>query len=296
MFVTELETFVQKFHQLWSAGQSAHLDLEAHAGRAWVGLRVQLGHVPGPLHHQLHPQPNPKVQKKKDSPSRQRRRARRAAARQASAEEVVDEGTENEKLPNEDAEEAKESEQISTSVKVVVNEAKQVSIESENVENDSNEATVQVEKENEAEQASTENIEDTGDLTVTEEATVVEEITDELCNDAEYLETSEKQKELERVVIVHALATFENSPNANLEQEDVNSLNKYIHSEKHLKDNICQVELFVQSKWEIAVKMHVVTTKLWEGPRQYVWKHLGASNFWSRGNGTKIRMSRIHVK
>ena len=191
---------------------------------------------------------------KEGSPSHQHRCDRQAPAREASAEEVVDEGTENEKLPNEDAE---ESEQISTSVKVVVNEAKQVSIESENVENDSNEATVQVEKENEAEQASTENIEDTGDLTVTEEATVVEEITDELCNDAEYLETSEKQKELERVVIVHALATFENSPNADLEQEDVNSLNKYIHSEKHLKDNICQVELFVQSKWEISVKMHV---------------------------------------
>ena len=107
---------------------------------------------------------------------------------------------------------------------------------------------------------------------------------------------SEKPKELERVVIVHALATFENSPNANFEHEDVNSLNKYIHSEKHLNDNICQVEVFFQSKWEIAVKMHVVTTRLWEGPRQYVWKHLGASNFWSRGNGTKIRISRIHVK
>ena len=175
-----------------------------------------------------------------------------------------------------------------TYVEVVVNEAKQVSIESEN---DSNESTVQIDKENKAEQSFIQNIEDTGDLIVTEEATVVEEITDELCNDAEYLDTtSEKPKELERVVIVHALATFEH--------EDVNSLNKYIHSEKDLKDNICQVELFVQSKWEIAVKMHVVTTRLWEGPRQYVWKHLGASNFWSRGNGTKskIGISRIHVK
>ena len=31
MLVTELETFVQKFHQLWKAGLSAHLDLESHA-------------------------------------------------------------------------------------------------------------------------------------------------------------------------------------------------------------------------------------------------------------------------
>ena len=121
---------------------------------------------------------------------------------------------------------------------------------------------------------------------------MIEEITDEICNDAEYLETSEKPT----VVIVHALAAFENSPNLNLDQEDVNSLEKGIHSEKHLKDNISRVELFVQSKWEIAVQIHVLTDRLWEGPRQYIAKHLGASNFWSRGNGTKIRLSRIHVK
>ena len=98
------------------------------------------------------------------------------------------------------------------------------------------------------------------------------------------------------MVIVHALAAFENSPNLALEQEDVNSLEKYIYSEKHLKDNISKVELFIQSKWEIAVQIHVITDRLWEGPRQYIWKHLGASNFWSRGNGTKIKLSRIHVK
>ena len=50
MFITELDTFLQKFHQLWSAGQSAHLDLETHAGNAWAGLGIQLEHVPGHLH------------------------------------------------------------------------------------------------------------------------------------------------------------------------------------------------------------------------------------------------------
>jgi hypothetical protein len=78
MVATELDTFVLKFHQLWKAGHTAHLDLDTCAGKAWVGLRVQLGHVPGPPHHDLHPS----FEKKKDSPSRQRRRARRAAARQ----------------------------------------------------------------------------------------------------------------------------------------------------------------------------------------------------------------------
>ena len=43
MFVTELDNFVRKFHQLWNDGLTAHLDLDTHAGTAWVGLRVQLG-------------------------------------------------------------------------------------------------------------------------------------------------------------------------------------------------------------------------------------------------------------
>ena len=74
---TELDTFIKKFHQLWNDGHTAHLDLDTCAGQAWVGLRVQLGHAPGPLHHQqLFNFP-----KKSLSPSRQRRCERRAAAR-----------------------------------------------------------------------------------------------------------------------------------------------------------------------------------------------------------------------
>ena len=80
MTFSELDTFVKKFYQLRNAGHVAHLDVDSNAGNAWVGLRVQLGHAPGPLHQQLHP-----TYKKSDCPSRQRRRARRAAAR---AEEV----------------------------------------------------------------------------------------------------------------------------------------------------------------------------------------------------------------
>ena len=88
MFITELDTFVKKFHQLWNDGMTAHLDLDTHAGDAWVGLRVRLGPVPGPLHHEVHPyhQEVPR----KESPSRQRRRARRAAARQANVVRATD--------------------------------------------------------------------------------------------------------------------------------------------------------------------------------------------------------------
>ena len=83
MEVSELDTFIVKFKQLWYSGHSAHLDIDTHAGHAWVGLRVRLGQAPGPLHHQP-----PK--KTRDGPSRQRRRTRRAEERKKKAEEAVE--------------------------------------------------------------------------------------------------------------------------------------------------------------------------------------------------------------
>ena len=79
MFVTELDSFVQKFHQLRKAGLTAHLDLDTHAGNAWVGLRVQLSHVPGPAQHSSHHQ--------RRGPAYQRRQLRRQAAQADQASE-----------------------------------------------------------------------------------------------------------------------------------------------------------------------------------------------------------------
>ena len=88
MFITELDSFVGKFQQLWKDGVTAHLDLDTHAGSAWVGLRVHLGHVPpGPPHHTA-PQGSVYPPPRHVSPSRQRRRARREAERKKKAEEV----------------------------------------------------------------------------------------------------------------------------------------------------------------------------------------------------------------
>ena len=83
---SELKTFIQKFQQLWQSGLSAHLDLDTHAGQAWVGLRVRLGQAPGPPHKVA----SPFHQRSRSTPSRQRRRARRDAERQEKkAEEAV---------------------------------------------------------------------------------------------------------------------------------------------------------------------------------------------------------------
>jgi hypothetical protein len=79
MWVTEVDTFIEKFKHLWQSGLHAHLDLGTHGIQAWVGLRVHLGHAPlGPLY---------KVQlsfprNSRNSPSRQRRRDKRASSRQ----------------------------------------------------------------------------------------------------------------------------------------------------------------------------------------------------------------------
>ena len=80
---TELESFIQKFHQLWNAGFSAHLDLDCHAGLASVGIRLQLGHPPppGPFVHRVYSPPPPPPPRKSFSPSYRRRRERRIASR-----------------------------------------------------------------------------------------------------------------------------------------------------------------------------------------------------------------------
>ena len=38
----EIVKFVDKFKQLWQCGFNVHLDLDANAGKAWIGLRLQL--------------------------------------------------------------------------------------------------------------------------------------------------------------------------------------------------------------------------------------------------------------
>ena len=166
MFVSELETFVKKFHQLWSAGHSAHLDIDSHAGRAWVGLRVQLGHDPGPLHP---PYPQP-VYRRPDSPSRQRRRDRHAAARKA--EEASKEENAGETDPTEEAsreENAKKTDTIDIAEEAVIED------KSSEVNDD-------------------QNVESIVDLA--EEASIKDmKISDEVCPDEEFDKLNKKQNQ-----------------------------------------------------------------------------------------------------
>ena len=81
----ELKSFMTKFHQLKNAGFTAHLDLHAHHGQCWVGLRAQLGQAgQQPPHH--HQQQRPGLRR---SPAYARRQERRQAARQSQAAAAV---------------------------------------------------------------------------------------------------------------------------------------------------------------------------------------------------------------
>ena len=88
----EIDSFVKKFKDLWKCGFDAHLDIDTHAGQAWVGLRVGIGE-----HEHLQPV-NPCKSERKDSPSRQRHRAKREDAKKVLAEEFhqTDSATESE--------------------------------------------------------------------------------------------------------------------------------------------------------------------------------------------------------
>ena len=81
MHAKELDSFIFKFKHLWRSGYDAHLNINTHAGQAWVDLRVRLGHAEGPHH----------VNKAKNGPSRQRRRERRAESRNQSNDASVEE-------------------------------------------------------------------------------------------------------------------------------------------------------------------------------------------------------------
>ena len=106
------------------------------------------------------------------------------------------------------------------------------------------------------------------------------------------------------VAIVHATAVIENSPGEILTQADAKNLQDLIFRERHLQQNILNLEFGRQEsrnvtngkfKHTLEIKLFVSTKNLWEGPRSYIWKHLG-QNEWKKGNGASAVFNRIHVK
>ena len=106
------------------------------------------------------------------------------------------------------------------------------------------------------------------------------------------------------IVTIHATAVFDDSPNHNLTNDEVDSLVRFLTNKDHLNRNILHIEYSHLSSREsttdkykhtVGLKVQVKTENLWEGPRSYLWKHIGQET-WSRGNGTSINVIRIHQK
>ena len=107
------------------------------------------------------------------------------------------------------------------------------------------------------------------------------------------------------VIPVYCVATLENCPDANLDDEYGQSIRRFLLSEQHLVQNISSVHLEHLSSRSfrndshthtVSVTMYVRTLRLWESPASYVRKHLGLANYWERSNGTIVKLSRIHQK
>ena len=79
---------------------------------------------------------------------------------------------------------------------------------------------------------------------------------------------------------------------------------RFITQKEHMKKNIENIEYSLLSsrnsegglfRHTVGLKVFVKTVNLWETPRSYIFRHVGQDT-WQRGNGSDIRILRIHQK
>ena len=263
MVDTEIDFFVKKFKQLWRAGYGAHLDIDAHAGQAWVGLRVRL-EPPGPQVERQNVR-----QKARDGPSRQRRRARRAAVREKASEESNERPEDDEANPVEtqssDNTENTGDEYCEIVEKTTAESASSVeeAITIEEIETEETTAEEpEIPKEN-TEQVVREFV------TIHATAIVEDSLNETLTND--------------EITSVYRFIASKDHLIKNIADAKANHL-----SSRKLRN--CNF------KHTIGVVIIVKTANLWEGARSYIWRHLGPGNSWTIGNGSSITLVKIHEK
>ena len=97
---------------------------------------------------------------------------------------------------------------------------------------------------------------------------------------------------------MNATAIIDDSPNQTLTNHDD------VHASiKILTNNIANIEYAYLSSREfkknfkhtIGLAISVRTSNLWEGARNYIWKHIGRDT-WTLRNGAEVNMVRIHQK
>ena len=342
MPVTELESFVKKFEQLWKSGHNVHLAIDSQAGNASVSLHLNLGRYPGPIQV---PPPVHAREKVVGSPSRIRRRARREAARAKkvgnyddnTADMVVDDITlveqtcksaEKVGADENECENVLNKEKSAENAEAEINDPKSaLNVENYEVIDEYSDANVAVANKKDVEETSksaTEKIEVEGKVAECEmnddnvdvskmmknETTdyAMKVVTEENKEAGENIGLKSNEKELnykiKPIVTIHATAVIADSPNAALTSDEIDSLMRFLTNRDHLQRNISNIAYEYlcseplrncKFKHTVGLKIDVRTENLWEGPRSYLWKHVG-QDLWSRGNGSVISVARIHQK
>ena len=294
--ISELDTFVQKFKQLWKGGRDAHLDVESKAGKAWVSIRLCLEEEPGPLHL---PCKHPKT----FSSSRENRRKRRQAAREEYSR--VESATEK----------------VAAVPDIIEEKADAADAVTENTEIDQEQQELHVAEKAEeeklvpnceaAEEASDE-VEDTkserddcADIVETEETIVngIQKAVDE--NKANQSDTESKPGPIRSFIeTVFATAVIGKADAKQITNDHLNALLSIIKSKEHLTRNIVSVNFGSVQTYQlrcgefehlVQIMMDVNTANLWESSRSYLFHHLGRDT-WDLRDGTEVNFKRIHQK
>ena len=297
---------LKEFVKLWGSGCQSSYHLECKNGQAWFQFGSVLG-SPGSQHFS----PNvivKDVSKKQKSPKRvMKDRARAAAHRQATADaneelEAVNvdnvPGADSAHSPPSQPAVSAEFDRTSTSAASVDFPADQPSRQAAapavlllptSVPDD--------------EQSSAVPAEQSDQHLVTFQAAASAGL-DQQVQQVQVQQVNTAQIKVPGIEIVYATAVIEDSPRESVTETDVKALENLVFRETHLKQNIARLQIGENSsrgfrnkrfKHTVQFLISVKTEKLWDSPRQYIWKHLGQLE-WKKEDGTGVKFSRIHVK
>ena len=294
----EVEYLILKFNQLWRDGFEAELQFKCNAGKAFANLQLGLGFADG-----IEPTmfSNVTPLKKQVSPSRQRRRIRRENERKLLIPSPGNDATCEDNVSAEKDVDGDLNDELVT----VISNTHSTEIEDDEVK----EVAVQ-DNINANDYIDDENTKSTAETVVAEAS---ETQTGSVKDSQEILQLNESKREDNTIgtvknlpcATVHATAVFKNCPNAQLTQDDIESLGRFITCTDHLKKNVATVHhdlvfsdgVDMNGTFQHSVQVRIVvrTENLWQGARSYLWKHLG-NDEWERSNGTTITLIRIHQK
>ena len=296
MATKELDNFVFKFKNLWNAGIEANLSVNTRDGQAWVQLQVGLGRpldLPQPYH-----QHEDGYCGARSGTSRHRRRIRREADRERAKQAVPPTAEKN--ATENDVEQVNDISKKDVSVaEEATNNGDETFRDETHSESENTNVVIDNEAVKNGEQTMAEGTNDEKAENVDENVKAAD-ANETLGNQIDVI--SEKKDATGGMKEILALAILGNSPNDTFVQDEIESLYRFITSKDHLQRNIKNIKMnylstkYIRNSFEhlVEVKLIVNTDQLWESPRNYIWKHLGNDSVWTRGNGTEIRLTRIH--